>query len=227
LELAEETKLESARNEYVSLAIDAAKGLMAICNNVLDLSKFEAGKVALDDEDFSIRELITTLGSQFRAVASEKKVAVVWSVDRDVPEQIQGDKNRLQQILTNLISNAVKFTDHGQVSISVNMETESDSAEPKIRFNVTDTGIGIPSEYLGEIFDSFTQARNADFVRGGTGLGLAISNYLVALMGGRIDVQSELGAGSIFSFDMRLKRASSNRAFGNNSRSSVLVSATR
>ncbi|MBK1615226.1 hybrid sensor histidine kinase/response regulator [Rubrivivax gelatinosus] len=177
----------------------AAQHLLALLNDILDLSKIEAGKLELHEQDFSLRELVAGCAGQVADRAATKALAL--QVDTgDAPDALRGDAMRLAQALLNLLSNAVKFTDHGSVGISVQLlEREADRV--KLSFAVTDTGIGIEPAQLDQLFTAFVQA-DASMARrfGGTGLGLAITRRLAALMGGEVGVDSRVGSGSRFWF---------------------------
>jgi len=199
-ELALDTGLTREQREYLSVVKTSASDLLTIINDILDFSRIEAGKLVLHPEAFDLRSLIGETAKVLALRAHQKGLELLWRVMPPVPQVVVGDPVRLRQILINLIGNAVKFTDAGEVLLCV--ETTSAPCEmPELRFSVKDTGIGIPSSEQGRIFDSFAQV-DASAVRshGGTGLGLAIVTQLVKLMGGGISVASEVGHGSTFSF---------------------------
>jgi CheY-like chemotaxis protein len=199
-DLALETELSREQREYLNLVKLSGNSLLLLLNDILDYSKIEAGKLRFESMDFQLRE---TLDSTIRALGlrvHEKKLELACRVMHDVPDSLRGDPARLRQVLINLVSNAIKFTQEGDVLVSVETESESDH-DAMLHFAVRDTGIGIPFDKQSAIFEAFTQA-DASISRqyGGTGLGLAITSRLVNLMGGRIWVESQPGQGSTFHF---------------------------
>ncbi len=205
LMLAEE-KSVGAR-EHGEIALEAARHLLAILNDVLDLAKLEAGKVTLDPVDFEIASLAERISALLRARAEAKGVRIDIAIARDVPPRLHADAGRLRQVLFNLLDNAVKFTAKGSVRLEIDARGIGDG-EIELGCRVVDTGIGIVPEAVEGLFESFTQA-DASMTRrfGGTGLGLAISRQLVELMGGRIRVSSTPGEGSTFQFTVRCRSA--------------------
>lgn len=195
-----EGALSPQQRSAVSDIRDAADGLCLILNDILDLSKLEAGKFSLEPAPMSPKRVAEAVARMFQARAWEKNLDIEVAFDERAPASIRADAGRLRQVLMNLVGNAVKFTDKGGVAISV--EPASDNAQrPMLRFAVTDTGIGIPKEAFSRLFQNFSQVDQSHARRfNGTGLGLAISRKLVALMGGEIGVVSELGVGSTFWF---------------------------
>jgi PAS domain S-box-containing protein len=208
-ELLLDTALNPEQKEYVLVLKDSAESLLGLINDILDFSKIEAGKLDLRPEEFDLRE---TLGNALRTLgirAHQKGLELAGRVSPDVPGRITGDAPRLRQVILNLVGNALKFTEHGEVLVQVEREEES-SEEVTLRFLVSDTGIGIPREKQAVIFEAFAQAdTSATRPYGGTGLGLSISEKLVRLMGGSISVESEPGHGSRFHFTARFAKASS------------------
>lgn len=184
--------------QYIKAIKQSADNLLVIINDILDFSKIEAGKLTLEKIQFDIHDKISFLEQSFRFRAEEKEIQLKVTVDPKIPKLIKGDPYRLNQILLNLISNAIKFTKAGSVTINAEKLTENEH-EILIKFEIKDTGIGIPENKLDSIFDSFTQAHE-DTSRqfGGTGLGLTITKKLVDLMGGNITVDSVSGQGSVF-----------------------------
>jgi CheY-like chemotaxis protein/HPt (histidine-containing phosphotransfer) domain-containing protein len=182
----------------------AGRGLLALVNDILDISKVEAGQLAIETVPLSLRDKVRNCLALVAEQARTKGLELVASVAEDVPDRIMADPTRLRQVLLNLLSNAVKFTQHGSITLSV----EAMAGTPNIlRFAVSDTGIGIAPEKLPLLFERFTQADSSTTRQyGGSGLGLAISKRLVELMGGVMKVQSTLGQGSIFSFMLNLER---------------------
>jgi len=177
----------------------SGKALLSLINDVLDLSKIEAGKVELEQEEFSVRELLDTVIDMAAARAEAKGLEIAAFVETAVPERLNGVSNRLRQVVLNLVSNAVKFTETGGVSIDVALKERGEDGRPVLRLDVVDPGIGIPDEAIARLFQPFTQA-DASTTRqyGGTGLGLSISKQLIELLGGVIGVESAPGEGSRF-----------------------------
>ncbi len=207
LHLLEKSSLAPEQKEFVREAKSASEVLMHLINDILDFSKIEAGKLTMESISFNIRTIIEDAVSLFVFKASEKCIGLHVMIKSNVPEEVIGDPSRLRQVLNNLVSNAVKFTDRGEVSVIVDfIEKEKEIA--LLKFEVKDTGIGISKEDTPKLFQSFNQA-DASTTRkyGGTGLGLAISKELVKMMGGEICVESTPGEGSTFKFDLPLKIA--------------------
>ncbi|HUW82115.1 MAG TPA: response regulator [Phycisphaerae bacterium] len=199
-ELLLDTTLTAEQQRYLEMVRKSANALMVVINDILDFSKIEAGKLDLDLVTFGLRECLGD-ALQWQAMAAhEKGIELVCGVEPDVRDALVGDLDRLRQILVNLVGNAIKFTDDGEVVVRV--ETESCQADNiKLHFTVADTGIGIAADKQRTIFESFSQANGSATRRyGGTGLGLAISSELTGMMGGRMWVQSEPGKGSCFHF---------------------------
>ncbi len=199
-----DTDLTPRQRHFSEMVQRSAETLLDILNDILDFSKIEAGKLELESVDFDLEQVLSDTSCLLAVRAETKKIELLWTVARDVPARLVGDPGRLRQILNNLGSNAVKFTDKGEVAIFVSLEEVSaDSA--LLRFSVRDTGIGIPEEKQGILFDKFSQVDVSVTRRyGGTGLGLAISKQLAELMGGSIGVLSSPGNGSEFWFTVRL-----------------------
>ena len=196
------TELSAAQRDYLNKIDISAKSLLGIINDVLDLSKIEAGMLTVESVGFKLEQVLEQLTTIVSPRANEKKLEFLISVGKDVPPAIQGDPMRLAQILINLCNNAVKFTDEGSVVVGIStVEKGTDTA--KLRFTVKDDGIGIKADKIQELFQPFTQA-DASTTRkyGGTGLGLSLCNQLVDLMGGDIGAQSEFGKGSLFWFEV-------------------------
>ena len=200
--------LAPQQRHWVSRIEDASKALHSIVNDVLDFSKLEDGAIELESEPFSLRKLVDDTAALLADQAEKKGVALKTEIDDGLCDHLSGDTGRLRQILLNLVSNAVKFTNLGGVTIKV-AELASAGGAVRVRFSVSDTGIGIPAAALDQLFQRFVQADGSISRRfGGTGLGLAISRRLVELMGGEIGVESQLGVGSTFSFTVDLATAS-------------------
>lgn len=192
---------------YLNAIQLSADNLLVIVNDILDLSKIEAGKIVIEHIDFSLRETVQSMRDMLMLKAEEKQIELRTSVDAQIPKRLTGDPTRLNQILINLAGNAVKFTERGYVEVKVSLR-KREGDKLWLQFDVTDTGIGIAPEYVNTIFDSFTQA-GADTTRkfGGTGLGLTISRQLATLMGGEISVQSELQKGTTFTTAIPFREA--------------------
>jgi signal transduction histidine kinase/DNA-binding response OmpR family regulator len=194
------TPLSEYQRECMDGVRISANGLMTIINDVLDFSKIEAGKLSLNPIVFNLRETLCNAVRVFVVEAHKKGLELICGIDPDIPEMLIGDAGRLRQIVINLVGNALKFTEHGQIVLSANLEP-STGKDVIINFAVSDTGIGIPLEKQRKIFDSFAQADSSTARRyGGTGLGLTISARLVEMMEGQLKVQSEVGSGSTFYF---------------------------
>jgi signal transduction histidine kinase len=188
------------RREVLELADLSSQRLYTLIEAVLDFSKIEGQKLELYEEKFDLRKCLQNSLKMMQPTANKKNISLELEVSPDVPKNIMGDEYRLGQILLNLIGNAIKFTEEGEVKISVNLHDNN------LVFNVSDTGTGIPEEKLESIFEDFIQADNSITRKhGGAGLGLAISRGLVELMGGRINVLSQLGQGSTFTFNVPMK----------------------
>jgi len=199
------SELEDEQREHLQIAKSAARMLIDIINDILDFSRIEQGTLVLREQVFSVHALAMDTLQALRVTALEKKLGLLCDVGPDVPDQLLGDATRLWQVLVNLVGNAIKFTDHGEVSVQVSVLSTDDSGTV-LHVAVADTGIGIPEDRLESIFTGFSQMDGVR--RGGTGMGLAISSHLVGLMGGRMWVESGLNVGSTFHFTVRLRRAS-------------------
>ena len=213
-ELTLQADLGPDEREYLAMARDSTRHLLLLIDDILDLSKIEAGRMNLERQDFDLHEILFSVARAFEIQAKSKGLTVALDMDGNTPRFLGGDPVRLRQILINLIGNAIKFTDKGGVALIVkkteagNIEPARQSAERKkmeIRFSVRDTGVGIPEDRQALIFQDFTQADGSTTRKySGTGLGLAISRKLVELMGGRIGVESTVGKGSVFTFTVAL-----------------------
>ena len=204
-DLLKETPLTPDQRAYAEVFQEAGNSLLLLINDILDLSKLEADQLVLEETDFDLAEVLKSAMSLMNLRAHEKSVSLVYNLAPEVPIFLAGDVMRLRQILLNLIGNAIKFTERGEVALRV--EHEPGSSEPGLlRVSVSDTGIGIPLDKLDAIFKSFTQVDSSTSRKyGGTGLGLTISKRLVELMGGRIWVESVSGQGTTFYFTVRLR----------------------
>jgi signal transduction histidine kinase/HPt (histidine-containing phosphotransfer) domain-containing protein len=196
-----ETELSGEQRKYVASFRRAGANLLTLINDLLDLSKIEAGRMDLQSVDFDLDDLVAAALELIRVRADDKGLDVTSALSPHIPRALKGDPDRLRQILINLLGNAIKFTESGEVGLRVDREpTQADGVE-WLRFTVSDTGVGIPGDKLALIFDSFAQADSSISRRfGGTGLGLTISRQLVERMGGRLEVTSAAGKGSTFTF---------------------------
>lgn len=205
------TDLDSEQREYCETIAQSSEALLSIINDVLDFSKIEAGKLDIEQVDFALRATVEGSLDIIAPRAAEKGLELIYWIDPNLPMLVTGDPIRLRQILLNLLNNAVKFTEQGEVFLRVSRAPAQETAAPSaviLHFQVIDTGIGIPADRLGRLFQSFSQVDASTARRyGGTGLGLAISKRLLELMGGTISVSSEVGRGTEFTFDVPLLEA--------------------
>jgi len=191
-----DTKLDDKQNKYLKAINISSKNLLVIINDILDLSKLEAGKMEIEKIPFRIRDVLQNVKDTNKFKGEEKGLLFEVNISPDLPEVVKGDPTRLNQILTNLCSNAIKFTEKGKITISADIPEKSHF----IRFRVIDTGIGIPEDKLHLLFTNFKQVDSSTFRKyGGTGLGLSISKTLIELQGGKVEVKSKIGVGSEFS----------------------------
>jgi signal transduction histidine kinase len=192
------------QREYLTMVHGSATSLLQIINDILDLSKIEAGRLSVDPIAFPLRDRLTDGLKTLSMKAQDKGLAFTSEVAADVPDEVVGDWSRLQQVLTNLVGNAIKFTERGHVAVRLDL-LERTPTHASLHFAVTDTGIGIPVDRQSAVFEAFTQADGSTTRRyGGTGLGLTISNMLVDMMGGRIWLESEPGQGTTFHFTAKV-----------------------
>jgi len=204
-ELIHSAKSDLQKEQYIKLILNESDKLMQLLNQLLDISKIEAGKMVINKLPFDFYKLIEAIKSVFSVVANNKGLSFKCNVDKNIPESLLGDNLRLHQILNNLINNAIKFTSKGSIEIDINLLEKIDD-KAKIKFNIKDTGIGISKNNINNIFDVFYQATDKySFKYHGTGLGTAIAKELVNLMGGEIGVSSEEEVGSIFWFEITFK----------------------
>ncbi len=195
-----ETNLDEEQADFVETISKAGAGLLVLINDILDLAKIEAGKLELELMPFPPVALLKSVVSMFRSQALEKQNELIFVKDDKLPAMVMGDENRLRQVLVNLTGNAMKFTRNGTVEVQAGL-VEAGSSQVVVRFAVRDTGIGIPPDRQAAVFEKFTQADGSTTRKfGGTGLGLSICCQLVELMGSRIELESEVGRGSTFSF---------------------------
>src|SRR5882762_1642942 len=199
-ELLLDSEMTSEQREQLGLVRLSAESLLSIINDILDFSKIEAGKLEMEAIPFELRE---SLGDTMKALsyrAQQKGLELIYEVQPDVPEALGGDPGRLRQIVVNLVGNSIKFTERGEIFLSVEKESETPDSV-RLHFAIKDTGVGIPADKQNKIFEAFSQADDSMArVYGGTGLGLTICTRLVGMMDGRIWVESELGKGSTFHF---------------------------
>jgi PAS domain S-box-containing protein len=207
-ELLLDTPLSDEQREHANIVLKEAEHLLTIINDILDFSKIEAGKMTLDIQDFSPRDVVESVTDLLSPQANAKGLAVMTYVAPDVPAVVRGDSVRLRQVFTNLVGNAIKFTEVGNVTIRLDLQ-EADERSVVLRGSVSDTGIGIPEAAQRQLFQPFTQVDGGITRRyGGTGLGLAIASRLIRMMGGEIGVQSREGEGTLFWFTVRCERSS-------------------
>jgi len=200
LDMLKETRLNQHQQEFVDVAWNSSRTLIELINNILDFSKMEAGKLTLEETDFSLSALLDEVIELVARPAQQKGVGIGWTVTPDVPDRIAGDALRLRQILINLVGNAVKFTEHGQVAVMATLAAQTPFG---LAFEISDSGIGMSDEIRRHLFEAYVQPDPSTTRRyGGTGLGLAICRQLVELLGGTISVRSEAGVGTTFSFSI-------------------------
>jgi len=205
-QLLRETRLTPEQCEFVRIIADSGESLLGIINEILDFSRIEAGRLTLDRLDFDPCAVASGVVEMLAVLATKKGLTLEWAVPAGIPAPLRGDPQRLRQILVNLIGNAIKFTEHGGIRLRLSVEGCGPPGV-RLRFEVEDTGIGVPREMQAQIFDTFTQADSSSTRRyAGTGLGLAISSHLVMLMDGEIGLWSEPGKGSTFWFTAAFER---------------------
>lgn len=206
LQLLEDTNLNKEQKEFVEIAHKSADALLAILNDILDLSKIEAGKLNFEHIAFDLKQIIKDIITLYSLKSEQKGVSIVMQLDESSPDYLMGDPTRLRQVIVNLVSNALKFTEQGEVKISVEV-ISSNTDDVDLKIAVSDTGIGIPQQALKTLFNAFTQADGSTTRKyGGTGLGLAIVSQLVDMMDGTLGVDSIEGDGSSFWFSARFPR---------------------
>ncbi|MCZ6487297.1 MAG: ATP-binding protein [Gammaproteobacteria bacterium] len=204
-DLLRETKLSIEQRELVSTLHSSANSLLELIENVLDIAKIEAGKISIESKPLDLHALVNSVIFMLSPMGNSKGLTVSCTIDPDTPFSLEGDHQHLRQVLINLVNNAIKFTDEGSVNLHVYRKGGPET-KPRIRFDIVDTGIGMPPESLDTIFDNFTQAeKKSTRTFAGTGLGTAISKELVELMGGKIGVESELDKGSLFWVEIPFK----------------------
>ena len=202
-----QTELDKEQHKYIKNVKNAGENLLAIVNDILDLSKIESGKMSIESYPFHLKETLKNTRNLLKEKAKEKKIEYNYFLDAELPDFVIGDNNRLNQIMINLVGNAIKFTSEGSVTVAVK-KVDEDEQNYKLHFSIKDTGIGISEDKLDVIFERFTQANN-DTTRkfGGTGLGLNIAKLLIEMQGGELNVKSEVGKGSEFYFTIAYKKA--------------------
>ncbi|PYP91766.1 MAG: hypothetical protein DMG65_06290 [Candidatus Angelobacter sp. Gp1-AA117] len=212
LDLAAQTELTGEQKELLSMCRSSANSLLAVLNDILDFSKIEAGKLRFEEAEFHLADTVGEAVRVMAVSAHQKKLELAYCIDPEVPAWLRGDSTRLKQVLLNLLGNAVKFTQQGEILVSVQAEKQ-ESQEIALNFSVSDTGIGIPPDKQESIFEAFSQADTSVTRQfGGTGLGLAICARIINLLGGRIWVESTPGRGSTFHFTVTLNRAQEKQA---------------
>ncbi len=208
IQLLLETELTPEQQQYANVAENSGRALLALIDDILDLSKIEAGKITLESRNLKVHDIVTDVVQLLRVQASTKGLQLHARVSPEIPPLLLGDAHRLRQVLTNLCANAIKFTEHGEIMVEAALDSQGDG-RATVRFSITDTGIGIRPERIAAIFSPFTQADDSTTRKyGGTGLGLAISKQLVEMMGGTIGVDSRHGEGSTFWFTAVFQSAS-------------------
>jgi signal transduction histidine kinase/ActR/RegA family two-component response regulator len=206
--MARDSSLTAGQQENVGIISRSGEHLLGLINEVLEMSKIEAGRAALNEQDFDLHHLLNGLEEMFRLRAEDRGLALFFDLSPDVPQYVRMDEGKLRQVLTNLLGNAVKFTQEGSVMLRVDRPCSASLAsegEARLRFEVEDTGPGIAPEELAAVFDPFVQTATGQQSQEGTGLGLPISRQFVRLMGGDLTVSSELGQGSIFELDVPVR----------------------
>ena len=202
------TPQNDQQREFATIIDQSGQALLSLINDILDFSKIEAGKFSLENIDFDVPMTIEGTAEILAVKTREKHLALMTYISPEIPRWLRGDPGRLRQVLINLIGNAVKFTEQGEIVVRVELESKSETGVT-VHFGITDTGIGISQEARQRLFQPFTQADGSTTRKyGGTGLGLAISKRLVEMMGGTIGVESEAGHGSTFWFTARFENAS-------------------
>ena len=207
-----DTELDPEQREYLGIVKSSADSLLRVINDILDFSKIEAGKLQIENIPFNLGLAIADTMKSVALRASEKGLELVFDIAPDVPVDVLGDPGRLRQVIVNIVGNAIKFTEKGEIVLRI-ARSSSDADSVMLHISVSDSGIGIPASKLGAIFDAFSQEDSSTTRKfGGTGLGLTICSRLVAAMGGQIWVESEVGQGSVFHFTMRVELDRSGRA---------------
>lgn len=202
--LLSQTKLSKEQSEYADTIRFSGEALLSVINDVLDFSKIESDNLDLDPHDFDLRKCVEEVLDLFASKAASQQLDLIYQIDHLIPGQLCADSSRLRQILINIVGNAVKFTNQGEIFIKVSLTDKISTDELELEFEVRDTGIGIPEDKLSRLFKPFSQVDSSTTRKyGGTGLGLVICKRLVELMGGNISVESDVGAGTVFMFTIR------------------------
>jgi PAS domain S-box-containing protein len=205
-ELLRETEMDAQQDRFAEMIVHSGTRLLRLVSDILDFSRIEAGKVDLQEDAVSLRAVVQEAVEWCVPVARQKGLAFTWSVDPELPEFLSGDAMRISQVLTNLLENAVKFTDAGEVLLAVEFAGVDEDCV-QVRFLVKDSGVGIPADQLDTLFEAFTQGDGSTTrTHGGAGLGLAICHELVTLMGGSFAARSTSGSGSTFTFTLPLRK---------------------
>ena len=197
-----ESRIEKSQREYLNMIHDSGESLLQLINDILDFSKIESGKITLHNEWFDFRERVSDCLRSLTHKAHSKGIELICHIDPRIPVQVLGDVQRLRQVLLNLVGNSIKFTEQGEVRVDIILHRQEDETIV-LKFEIRDSGIGIPADKLASIFDEFVQVDTSSTRNyGGTGLGLAIASQLVSLMGGQLDVSSQINQGSQFFFEL-------------------------
>jgi len=205
-----ETPLDKEQQEYNATIINSGESLLTVINDILDFSKIESGKMDIEHEEFNLRHAVESVMDIFTPRLAKMRIDLIYELETNVPQHIIGDSLRLKQILINLIGNAIKFTSKGEIFVKISVDEHIEN-DYEIRFDVHDTGIGIPKDKLSQLFQAFSQVDSSTSRKyGGTGLGLAICTRLVELMNGEISVTSTDGKGSVFSFTIKTEAGKNN-----------------
>jgi PAS domain S-box-containing protein len=200
------TQLTTDQKQYINAVKTSGENLLVIINDILDFSKIQSGKLAFEKIDFRLSQVFSTFTELMLPKSTEKNIQLLTKIDKRIPDNLIGDPTRLNQIFLNLVGNAIKFTEMGEVKISADLINEKDDIVD-IRFQVSDSGIGIPEDKIASVFEGFTQASNETTRKyGGTGLGLTIVKQLIEMQGGSISVDSKVGIGSTFTFNIKFKK---------------------
>jgi PAS domain S-box-containing protein len=200
------TDLTPEQHQYINAVKTSGENLLVIINDILDFSKIQSGKLAFEKIEFRLSQVFSTFTELMLPKSIEKNIQLLTKIDKKIPDHLIGDPTRLSQIFLNLLGNAIKFTEMGEVKVTADLISEKDDTV-NIQFQVIDSGIGIPEDKLSSVFEGFTQASNETTRKyGGTGLGLTIVKQLVELQGGKISVESEVGMGSVFTFNVVFKK---------------------